>query len=109
MSIVSFQFAAFVALVLVVYHLLPQRAQLYWLLLTSYGFYAIQSWRFLPVLLLLTVASFAIAGQLTTGARYRAAWLWGGLGTNLLALGALRYAYRADPFTGPFVVTGLSF
>ena len=30
-------------------------------------------------------------------------------GVNLVALGVLRYAYRADPFAGPFVVTGLSF
>src|SRR5262249_7548825 len=47
MSIVSLQFAAFVSLVLVVYHWLPQRAQQPWLLLASYVFYGIESWRFL--------------------------------------------------------------
>ena len=109
MEIVSLQFAAFVALVLVVYHVLPQRLQQPCLLLASYVFYALESWQFLPVLLLLTVATVAVATQLTRITRYRAAWLWGGLGVNLLALGALRYAYRSNPFAGPFVVTGLSF
>jgi alginate O-acetyltransferase complex protein AlgI len=75
----------------------------------SYTFYAIESWHFLPVLLFLTVTSFLVAKQLSFGARHRTAWLWTGLGVNLAALSTLRYAYRSNPFAGPFVVTGLSF
>jgi alginate O-acetyltransferase complex protein AlgI len=109
MPIVSIPFAAFVLLVLGVYHLLPQRARQQWLLLASYVFYGIESWRFLPVLLFLTVVTFAVAAQLLRRTRHRVVWLWVGLGANLAALGALRYAYRSDPFAGPFVVVGLSF
>lgn len=108
MSIASLEFAGFVLLVLAAYHLLPQRARMYWLLLASYVFYAIESWRFVPVLLVLTVVNFAVAGRLTTAGRHTA-WLFVGLAANLAALGGLRYAYRLDPFAGPFVVTGLSF
>ncbi|MGE0519787.1 MAG: MBOAT family protein [Candidatus Binatia bacterium] len=110
MPIVSIPFAAFAVLALAVYHLLPhQRARQHWLLLASYTFYALESWRFLPVLLLLTGVTFAVAGQLLRRTHHRAVWLWIGLGANVAALGAFRYAYPSNPFTEPFLVVGLSF
>lgn len=109
MQIVSFQFAAFVLIVLAAYHTLPQAARRYWLLLASYAFYCLESWRFTPVLAGLTLANYVLAGRLSRGGGHRAAWLWLGLVLNLGALAILRYEFRADPFAGPFAVVGLSF
>jgi D-alanyl-lipoteichoic acid acyltransferase DltB (MBOAT superfamily) len=100
-----------------VYHLLPQRAQKLWLLLLSYGFYAWWAWRFLPVLALLTVATYAIAARIGAGAsprderekRYRRRWLIGGVALNVVALALLRCGYRSVPFDNPFAVLGISF
>lgn len=109
MEIVSLQFTAFVLLVLCGYYLLATRAQNYWLLLTSYVFYALCAWQFVPVLVLVTVASYAIARQLGTASRYRTQWLWAGIALNVGALVVLRQVFHATPFVGPFIVIGLSF
>lgn len=109
MPIVSLQFAAFTAVAVAVYHLLPQRARVLWLLLASYAFYALESWQFLPVLLLVTVVTSSVARRLISDTCHNTVWLLIGLTVNVTALAVLRSIYRANPFTGPFVVTGLSF
>ncbi len=109
MALVSFECAGFVLLALAVHYLLSPRARPYWLLLTSYAFYGLLAWRFLPVLIGLTAATFAIGGRVGPAAPRRVAWLWSGLVLNVAALGALRELYRDNPFAGPFAVVGLSF
>ena len=109
MSIASPEFAAFVGLALVVYHVLPQRGRLWWLLACSYAFAAIEAWRFVPVLAAVTALTFAVAAKLRSTATRRNTWLWAGVLAILATLGALRWAYRSDPFAGPFAVVGVSF
>ena len=109
MAITSLPFAAFVGLVLAVYWLLPGRGQNAWLLLASYVFYWLCAPSFLPILLFVTVVTFAVGQRLATGSSHRQVWLWAGIGTILATLVAFRLAFRTDPFAGPFVVLGLSF
>ncbi len=109
MAIVSLEFAAFVAVVLVVHHQLAARLQRYWLLLASYAFYALSAPQFVAILLLATLANYTLGARLAPGYPRRALWLWLGLTFNVAVVAALRYAYRSDPFAGPFAVLGLSF
>lgn len=109
MSIVSLPFTAFVAAVLLVYHVLPRRAQAGWLLVASYAFYGLNAWRFVPVLALVTAATIGLGGRLTADRTHCTHWLWVGIAVNLTALFACRWLYHAEPFAGPFVVVGLSF
>jgi len=100
-----------------VYHRLPPRAQIYWLLLLSYAFYTWWAWQFLPVLVFLTLANYGIAAQIAATQasrdkgekRRRQRWLCAGLALNVAALAALRYGYRSAPFESPFAVLGVSF
>jgi len=100
----------------VTYHRLRPRLQLYWLLLLSYAFYAWWAGRFLPVLVLLTLAGYAIARRLDHSGSpqghadpARRRWLWIGIGLNVAALALLRLGYRGEPFAEPFAVLGVSF
>ncbi|HVO26232.1 MAG TPA: MBOAT family O-acyltransferase [Candidatus Margulisiibacteriota bacterium] len=104
------------AVVLVVYHRLPMRAQTYWLLLVSYAFYAWWAWPFLPVLVLLTLSTYVMARRIAAtqpssevNQVQRRRWLSAGVALNLGALAALRYGYRSAPFEAPFAVLGISF
>lgn len=96
-----------------VYHRLPPRRQRHWLLLLSYAFYAAWALRFLPVLVLMTLATWAIAQRISAtppAARgRRRAWLALGVALDVAALGGLRYGYGSAPFETPFAVLGLSF
>lgn len=97
---------AFVAGVLLVYYPLPTRAQNYWLLLASYVFCVAWSPWFALLLAALTLANYIIARGM--GARgperhppretARRRWLWLGIGINVAALLAFKYAdwYVAD-------------
>ena len=108
--------AAVLAAAVLVYHRLPARAQCHWLLILSYAFYAWWAWRFLPVLLFLTVANYFIAARIGApqpsrdgGELRRRLWLRGGVALNVAALALLRYGYRSAPFAAPFAVLGISF
>jgi D-alanyl-lipoteichoic acid acyltransferase DltB (MBOAT superfamily) len=104
MELVSLPAGAFAALCLLVYRFLPERTRVAWLLLASYAFHCLLSWRFVPVLLALTVANHFIAARGSSRA-----WFWGGVALNVGALGVLRSIYRSEPFAEPFAVVGLSF
>src|SRR6202158_1357233 len=109
MLIISLEGVAFTTLALLVYHLLPPRTQPYWLLLTSYVFYALTAWRFVPILAFVTLATFVVARRLAPGGQRRRLWLWTGVVAIVATVGSLRFAYATDPFAGAFAVMGLSF
>jgi alginate O-acetyltransferase complex protein AlgI len=90
MEITSLNFAAFVALVFIVYHLLPQRFQKTWLVLTSMGFYCTFAWQFAVILLVLTVLNYFIGKRL--GGREQRGLLWVGIILNVAALLVFKYA-----------------
>ncbi|MGD8458493.1 MAG: hypothetical protein PVF83_19120, partial [Anaerolineales bacterium] len=90
MEITSLSFAGFVLLVLIIYHVLPRRAQNYWLVLTSLAFYCTFAWQFAVVLLILTGLNYFIGKEL--GGGKRRGLLWGGIVLNAGALLVFKYA-----------------
>lgn len=74
----------FVLVVLIIYHLLPQRAQNYWLLITSYTFYIFWSWKFALLLLGVTVFHFELAKRLRRDNQGQPLLLWIGVGANIM-------------------------
>src|SRR5579862_912751 len=100
---------------LLVYHRLPQHSQAIFLLLLSYFAYACLAWRFLPILLGLSLATYGMALRMGAVDRSPAAiyrrrrWLWAGVALNVATLAAVRYRYPATPFAAPFAVLGISF
>jgi len=109
MQIASLAAVAFTAVALLIYHLLPPRTQPSWLLLASYAFYALTTWRFVPVLAFVTIVTFAVARRLAAGGPRRSLWLWTGVVAIVATVAGLRFAYAGDPFAGAFTVLGLSF
>ncbi|MBD3307295.1 hypothetical protein GF339_12715 [candidate division KSB3 bacterium] len=92
MNLISLQFFGFVGLVLVVYYLLPRRAQNYWLLAMSYGFYLTWSWQFPLILAGMTGWTFFLAQKLQADQSRRRVWLYLGIGGNLGVLLLFKYA-----------------
>jgi alginate O-acetyltransferase complex protein AlgI len=88
------QFYLFLALVLVVYHLLRQRSLKYgWVTLASWYFYAKASPGYLWVILALTVVDFWAGQQISKSgdARTRKRWLLFSIVSNLGLLAAFKY------------------
>ncbi len=109
MIVASVEFAAFVAVAVAVYHLLDARARVWWLLAASYLFYALCAWRFVPVLAVVTVVTWAVAHRIAIADRRRRHWLAAGIVAIIATLASLRHLFRGEPFAGPFVVVGISF
>ncbi len=109
MIVASLDFAAFVAVAATVYHLLDARARAWWLLATSYFFYALCAWRFAPVLAVVTLATWALGRRIARADGYRRHWLAAAIVTIVATLATLRHFFRGEPFAGPFVVVGISF
>ncbi len=87
-------YAVFIAVVAVLYWLLPQRrAQHVLLLVASYVFYAWWDARFASLLLLSTAVDFVAGARVaaTPDARERQRWLWLSLIANLGILGFFKY------------------
>jgi alginate O-acetyltransferase complex protein AlgI len=86
MQIISWQFAVFVIVTLVVYYLLPRKSQNIWLLAASLGF--LLTWNVLSVIILLV----SIAINYITGDRIwqngvkKRGWLWFGVIVNVATL-----------------------
>jgi alginate O-acetyltransferase complex protein AlgI len=60
MIITSYGFAAFVLISLLIYYLLPRRAQNFWLLTVSYIFHVTWAWQYAAILLAITAINFAV-------------------------------------------------
>jgi alginate O-acetyltransferase complex protein AlgI len=86
MAITSLAFAGFTLLALVIYYLLPRRAQNYWLLLLSYLFLVTWAWEFAAVLLAMTLANFVLAQRIQVATRNRRALLFFAVGIDIAAL-----------------------
>jgi D-alanyl-lipoteichoic acid acyltransferase DltB (MBOAT superfamily) len=84
--------------VLFVYHLLPHRAQNYWLLIASYVFYIFWSWKFALLLFVATIFHFELARHLRRDGQGRPVLLWLGVGANVVLFmifkAASFYLYR---------------
>jgi alginate O-acetyltransferase complex protein AlgI len=90
----EFPFLAFFAVCFGVHWALPsQRERKPWLLLCSYLFYAWWDWRFLGLILLVTVLNYAAALRIvaTTDPRTRKRWIRASLVGSLSVLGAFKY------------------
>lgn len=92
MNIVSIEFAAFVLLILVVYYLIPQRAQNYLLLIASYLFLVSLNIQFAIVFALLTAVNYAAALYIARKTKQGHSVLYAGIAVNLLALVFFKYA-----------------
>src|SRR5262249_39136477 len=103
-SVASLSFAAFVVAVLVVYHVLPHRFRVSWLLASSSAFYAAVGGRFALRPPLLTLLNLGLL-RAVSAAPARRDVFWLAVAANLLALGLLRRGTLA----GAGVVVGLSF
>jgi len=91
-TLTSLYFAGFVLLALVIYYLIPRRAQNAFLLLASYAFCAALGLEFLGVLLAVTLAGFLFARGVVPGRRARKLWLWAGVAVQLGALAFFKYS-----------------
>lgn len=92
MTITSITFVLFAALALVIYYLLPGRAQNVWLLLVSYAFIVSWDWMFAVVLGLATTINFLVAIRLRIHDQKQSRLLWFGIGFNIVILVLFRAA-----------------
>jgi len=92
MTITSLNFAAFVAIVLIVYYLLPLKWQNVWLLLVSYVFYFNFGLRVTSVLVIMTLANYIFAKSIFKSGKGRTLLLWVGIGFNISALAFFKYS-----------------
>ena len=89
----SLEFAAFAAVVLLLYHGLDHRRQNTLLLVASYTFYAAWDWRFLSLIMLSTCVDYVAALKIGDNATeddhdsQRKRWLYVSVGTKLGLLG----------------------
>ncbi len=93
MNFVSFEFAAFLAVVYVLHWSCRHAGTRKWLLtIASYVFYAVWNWRFCFLMLFVTINAFA-AGQMLARAkrRRRTAILAASIGIDLAILGFFKY------------------
>ena len=88
----TFAFAVFFAVVLLLYWLIPGRMKTHCLLVTSYFFYAFWDWRFLLLIIAISIANFhltrVMGGKL---GRSRKRLLVGIVSLNLVALATFKY------------------
>ena len=93
MTFNSLTFAAFLAIVLVVYWAVPAKVRNAVLVVASYVFYGWWDWRFLSLIAVSTVADFFIGRQIHSSSeeRRRKAFLWLSVGVNLGILGVFKY------------------
>ena len=91
MQIISWQFAVFVIVTLVVYYLLPRKSQNIWLLAASLGF--LLTWNvFSVVVLLVSIAINYFAGnRIWRNGVKKKGWLWIGIVVNVAVLIFFRF------------------
>jgi len=76
MLFTSLQFYIFFAAVSLVYFTLPMRCRIAWLLIASFGYYAILDWRFLFILLGDTLGAYVFANVLSRSENNRIRKVW---------------------------------
>jgi D-alanyl-lipoteichoic acid acyltransferase DltB (MBOAT superfamily) len=93
MNIVSWEFAAFLGVVLLVYYFLSHRLQNAWLLCASLFFYATWSWWFPLILAGLAIGNYWFGIRLAAQTRYKQLFVWIGIILNLGVLGIFKYTH----------------
>ena len=88
----SFAFVLFFVLILALYWVIPSRMKTYFLLMASYSFYAFWDWRFLSLIIAISIINFyfTIIMDDSTGRRRRQ-WLAVIVFLNLIALATFKY------------------
>ena len=86
MPIISWQFALFTVVVLLLYYLLPRKAQNVWLLAASLGYLATWNTWSVGVLLAATLINYIAGRNIWKNGLRNRSWLWLGIAANLLAL-----------------------
>jgi len=89
----SFEFAVFLAIILLGYSLLGKRGQNLWLLCASYTFYGLWDWRFLTLIAFSTTVDYLVAQRIgrSDAVVYRKQLLILSLFCNLGLLGIFKY------------------
>lgn len=93
MAFNSFEFAAFLALVLATYYCLRKSAQNIFLLIASYVFYGFWDWRFTLLLAFTTTVDYFVAQKIAGNSepKTRLRWLWVSIAANFSVLGFFKY------------------
>ena len=86
MQIISWQFAVFVIVTLVVYYMLPRKSQNVWLLAASLGFLLTWNAFSVVVLLISIVINYFTGGRIWQNGIKKKSWLWFGVIINLVVL-----------------------
>jgi alginate O-acetyltransferase complex protein AlgI len=90
LQITSGSFVLALVVVVLVYYLLPRRAQNYWLLLASYAFCVTWAWQFALVMLLVTAVNYFLARRQPEQGKGSKGLLWAAIGFNILVLAVFR-------------------
>jgi alginate O-acetyltransferase complex protein AlgI len=110
----SFEYAIFLPLVFILYWLVSSRninIQNLLLLISSYIFYAFWDWRFLFLLIFVSVLSYSIALFIQKAGQkeQKKKWLIAGISINLLVLAYFKYFnFFVDSFIDLFTTLGIS-
>ncbi|MCA0457457.1 MAG: hypothetical protein LCI00_26050 [Chloroflexi bacterium] len=101
---VSIEFWLFVAVVLVLYYLVPRRWQNGLLLAASYAIYVYLEPRFVLLLAGLTLFNFWLGRRLVAGAPGRSGYWWAGVVVNVGALALFKYGTGLADIVSPVLV-----
>lgn len=91
MTVISLLFFACACVAAAVYHFLPQRFKIPWLLLVSLGFLLTWSWQFVLSLTVISLLNYWTSFHLPPEQKRKTIWLYSGIGLNLLAIFLFKY------------------
>ncbi|MDH5508635.1 MAG: hypothetical protein OEZ02_15540, partial [Anaerolineae bacterium] len=97
MEIISLEFMYFVLAALAVYYVLPGKLQNAFLLIASYYFYVLWSWKYAVVLVVLTIFNYTYAHLIKGDRKRKQVMLQIGVGVNLLVFGVMLFGYKLEP------------
>lgn len=91
MNFVSIEFAFFLIITILIYYVLPKKAKCVWLLISSYAFYASFDWKYLFLLIAITIINY-VSGRVLSGHQSKARIiLWMTIAVNVLILAFFKY------------------
>src|ERR1700685_4181783 len=106
----TYDYPTFLAIILIVFYLLPFRFGKVALLIASYYFYAGWNPYYVPLLMALTVLDFGAAQKIALQGPDRNLWLAASIAANVLFLGFFKYAnFVSGTVAGIFGVPSSAF